>query len=154
MVENPTHCEWCHLWASGPRCYKKTGYPKYEEQASKKNSSLILVLALASRFLPCFSCCSDFLQWWAVIRKCKPNKICLLQPTFCKLHHSNRNPNRTPLTHMDRHSSQWESKKKKKKIFYQNISLEYKCVNCSKIHCYPVCSLAGGNVDIMGGKLT
>ena len=49
-----------------------------DEQASKQYSSMASALSPASRFQTYLSTCSDFLQWWAMILKCKPNTLILL----------------------------------------------------------------------------
>ena len=37
MWEGPTHCGWCHPWASGLRFYKKTEWASHEEEVSKQH---------------------------------------------------------------------------------------------------------------------
>ena len=52
------------------------------EQASKQHSSLASASAPASKFLPCFSSCPDFLQWWTTMWKYKSDKPFPFQLAF------------------------------------------------------------------------
>ena len=53
---------------------KKPGWASYGKQASKQHPFMASASVPASMFLPCFSSCPDYLQWWTVLWKCKSKK--------------------------------------------------------------------------------
>lgn len=94
--EGPTHCRWCHPWASGLRFYKKGGWAGHRKRVSKDQSSMVSESASASRFLTCLSYCSDYLQWWTITWKFEPNDPSPPQIALVMVfQHSNSNPNHT-----------------------------------------------------------
>lgn len=62
---------------------------KQAEQAHKQHPSIASASAPASKLLPCFFSCSDFLQGWSAIWKYSLSKPLLVTDS----HHSNRNLN-------------------------------------------------------------
>jgi hypothetical protein len=67
---------------------------KPQEQVRKRHCSMASASAPVSRSLPCLSSCSDFLWWWTVIWKCKPNKPFPPQVSLVMcFYHSNSNYN-------------------------------------------------------------
>ena len=76
---------------------------KQSEQAMRRKSvsstpSMTSASAPVSRFLPCLSSCPDFLWWWTVMWKCKPNKPFPLQLAFGHGLCSNSNPETNRLS--------------------------------------------------------
>ena len=75
MWEGPANWGCCHLWLVVLGSIRKQA-----EQARRSKpitstlSFMTSASAPASRFLPCSSSCSDFLWWWTVRWKPKPNK--------------------------------------------------------------------------------
>ena len=71
----PAHCGWDRHLHGGPRFYKKLGWESHKEQASKQHSPVASASAPVSRFLYFLCSCPDFLPWWSVMWKYKPNKL-------------------------------------------------------------------------------
>ena len=102
MGEGPAYCGWCHPWTGGPGFCNKVGWASPEEPASKQHSSMASASAPVSRFLSCLCSCPEFLWWWNVTWKYKPDKP--FPPPSCFDHvflHSNRNPDCKTLGHRD-----------------------------------------------------
>lgn len=70
MGEDTTYSWWDHLWAGGPRFYKKEGWANYIKQSNSSSPPWPLYQLL---YLSCPASCPDFLWWWTVIWKSKPN---------------------------------------------------------------------------------
>lgn len=92
MEEGSAHGRW---WACCPELYKNVGWAIHGKQASKEHSSMVSESAFISRFQPCLSSFTGFLEWWAVwpvsVRQMNP----FLYNLFCLVivfHQSDTNP--------------------------------------------------------------
>lgn len=80
MWQGHAHCGWFLLLAGIAWFYKSEGWDSRRKQASKMHPFMASALSPASRFHPCMNYCPDFLRWWTMIWKYRPNK--LFSPNF------------------------------------------------------------------------